>query len=93
MISELGLTQEQVIVYCDNQSAIHLTKHQVYHERSKHIDVKLHFIKDNISKGEVKLEKISTLDNPGDTLTKTLSQTKFKHFLSLVNVVELNQAV
>lgn len=60
IISELGISQEQITVYCDNQSAIHLSKHQVYHERSKHIDVKLHFIRDTISKGEVKLEKIST---------------------------------
>lgn len=54
IISELGLKQEQVVVHCDNQSAIHLSKHQVFHERSKHIDVKLHFVRDVIAKGGVK---------------------------------------
>lgn len=87
IISELGISQEQITIYRDNQSAIHLSKHQVYHERSKHIYVKLH-IRDTISKGEVKLEKISTEDNPADMFTKSLPQTKFKHCLSLINVVE-----
>lgn len=63
MVSELGILQRKVIVHCDNQSAIQLSKKQVYHERSKHIDVRLHFVKDIISKDEVQVEKIDTKDN------------------------------
>ncbi|XP_073121589.1 uncharacterized protein [Henckelia pumila] len=57
MITELGLKKEMVEVHCDNQSTIHLSKHQIFHERSKHIDVKLHIVRDIIAKGEVKVEK------------------------------------
>lgn len=64
--NELGINQGQLVVYCDSQSAIHLTEHQVFHERCKHIDVRLHFVRDVTDKGEIKVEKISTNDNPAD---------------------------
>lgn len=37
MVSELGLNQKEVKIFCDNQSVVHLVKHQMFHERSKHI--------------------------------------------------------
>lgn len=43
---EFGIVQRRVTVFCDNQIAIHLSKHQGYHERTKHIDVKLYFVRD-----------------------------------------------
>lgn len=48
LVQDLGLTQECTTVLCDNQSAIHLTKNQVHHEQTKHIDidVRMHFIRD-----------------------------------------------
>ena len=49
-IEELGIKLEHVIVFCGSPSALHLTKHQVYHERAKHIDVSLHFIHDIVSR-------------------------------------------
>ncbi|XP_073137926.1 secreted RxLR effector protein 161-like [Henckelia pumila] len=87
MLGELGIDQRKITIFCDNQSAIQLSKHQVYHERSKHIDVKLHFVRDVISKGEVILEKIYTEDNPADVMTKALPYPKFKKCLDLVRVV------
>lgn len=88
ILSEFGICQKQISVHCDNQGAIHLAKHQVFHERCKHIDVKLHFVRDITDKGEVRVDKISTLDNPAYMMTKALPQSKFKHCLNLVNVVE-----
>jgi len=55
-------------------------------ERSKHIDVRLNFIRDVIENKSFSIEKISTVDNPADMLTKPLSSAKFKHSLDLVNV-------
>lgn len=84
----MGIHQEGFKVHCDNQSAIHMIKHQVFHERSKHIDVKLHFVRDIINKGLVKVVKISIEDNPADMLTKALPTAKFKLCLDLVNVLD-----
>ena len=44
LVTDLGFKQQEVTVYCDSQNAIHLTKNQVYHSRTKHIDVRFHFV-------------------------------------------------
>ena len=43
---ELGFKEHVVTVHCDSQSAIHLSKNSAFHERTKHIDVRLHFVRD-----------------------------------------------
>ena len=69
---ELQVLKQEVIIYSDSQSAIHLCKNPVFHERSKHIQVKYHFIRDMISQEVFKLEKIPTEFNPSDMGTKIL---------------------
>ncbi|KAH7852964.1 hypothetical protein Vadar_031538 [Vaccinium darrowii] len=86
LVTDLGVEQEHVTVYCDSQSAIHLAKNQVHHSRTKHIDVRFHFIREVIEDGEVLLEKIGTVDNPADMLTKVVTGVKFKHCLDLINM-------
>ncbi|KAE8688065.1 hypothetical protein F3Y22_tig00111002pilonHSYRG00100 [Hibiscus syriacus] len=88
MVEELGLQQKVVTVFCDNQSTIHLTRNQVFHERSKHIDVKLYFVRDVIAKGSIIVKKMPTKENPADMLTKALPAAKFRHCLDLVNSTE-----
>ncbi|XP_071932870.1 uncharacterized protein [Coffea arabica] len=58
----------------------------MYHERTKHIDVKYHFIRDIIAEGKVLIQKINTKDNPADIFTKPLPVYKFKQCLHLVGV-------
>ena len=83
---ELAMYKGKVVVYCDNQSAIHLAKNQSFHERFKHIDVGLHFVRDIIIAGKIGVGKIHIEDNPSDMLTKSLNVTKFNHCLNLVNI-------
>ena len=73
-------------LFCDNQSAIYLTKHQVFHERTKHIDVKYHYIRDVVAQGEIKVCKISTHDNPADMMTNHVHVAKFELSLDLVGI-------
>lgn len=87
IISDFGLIQGSVTINCDSQSALHLAKHMVFHERCKHIDVRHHFVRDIVNKGLVKVIKVSTEDNAADMLTKTLPVAKFKYYLQLVNVL------
>lgn len=86
LLQEMGINQDCISIFCDNQSAIQLTKHQVYHERTKHIDVRLYFIRDIISEGIIKVRKIHTSDNTADTLTKPLPAGKFKLCRDLMKV-------
>ena len=53
------------------------------HERTKHIDVRYHFIRGIVAKGDVKVCKISTHDNPAGMITKHVSVTKFEFMLKL----------
>ncbi|XP_041995848.1 secreted RxLR effector protein 161-like [Salvia splendens] len=64
LVSEFGVVQEGVTVFCDNSGAICLAKHKMFHERSKHIDVRLHFIRDEVESGRVRVKKIDTAHNP-----------------------------
>ncbi|KAE8684117.1 hypothetical protein F3Y22_tig00111151pilonHSYRG00072 [Hibiscus syriacus] len=70
LLGELGIEQKHIKVHCDSQSAIHLAKNQVYHARTKHIDVRYHFVREILEEGGVIIQKIRTTENPADMLTK-----------------------
>nr|CAN77425.1 hypothetical protein VITISV_041980 [Vitis vinifera] len=86
LVKELGIQQGGVELYFDSQSAIYLEKNQVYHPRTKHIDVRFHKISELVSSGELLLEKVHTSENAADMLTKPVTTKKFKHCLNLINV-------
>lgn len=52
MVTELGTKQESVVVYCDSQSIMHLSKNQTHHKRTKYINMKLHFVRLKYQKEE-----------------------------------------
>jgi hypothetical protein len=62
---------------CDIQSAIFLAKNPAYHSNTKHIDVKYHFVRDMVEEKKVLLEKVDTLKNVVDLLTKSMSTEAF----------------
>ena len=71
-LQELGLQQEKYIVYCDSQSAIHLSKNSIFHSRSKHIDVRYHWIRDMLESKKLHLEKVHTSENGSNMFIKVL---------------------
>jgi hypothetical protein len=82
-------TPESTIIYCDNQICIRLSEHPVFHERSKHIEIKYYFIQDKVQEGEVNLEYIPTNEKTIDILTKPLSRIKFAYFQEKMGIVEI----
>lgn len=56
-------------------------KSLMYHERSKYIDIKMHFLRDTITNGKVKVTKVAREDNCADMLTHVLSRDKLEHCL------------
>nr|CAI44659.1 OSJNBa0061C06.9 [Oryza sativa Japonica Group] len=87
LYTELCGVTSCINIFCDSQSAICLTKNQMFHERTKHIDMRYHFIRGVIAEGDVKVCKISTHDNPADMMTKPVPATKFELCSSLVGVI------
>ncbi|KAG8473629.1 hypothetical protein CXB51_036049 [Gossypium anomalum] len=86
LFSELNEILQISTVYCDNQSAIFFMKDQMFHERTKYIIVRYHFVCNIITCGDIVVSKINTHDNPADMMTKSLPITKFEHCLDLVGV-------
>jgi len=81
MIGKMGIVQDCMIVYCDSQSIIHLIDNQIYHVRTKHINIKLHFIRHIIEFGEVRIEKITSKKHSIDLFMKSLPRLRFKRCL------------
>ncbi|KAK9054827.1 hypothetical protein SSX86_025906 [Deinandra increscens subsp. villosa] len=71
-VSELGFNVKCSEVYCDSQGAVQLSKNSVFYDKTKHISVKLHFIRDVIDSKEVAVLQIRTEDNAADMCTKAL---------------------
>ena len=67
-------------VNCDNQAAIKLAKNPIYHARTKHIDIRHHFIREKVNDGLINLNYIQTSENIADIMTKPLSGPKFNDF-------------
>ena len=86
LVAKLSLVQLESILRCDSQSAIHLIKNQSFHEGTKHIDVKFHFIRDVVEQGAIKVEKVITDDNATDMLPKIVLLAKFAHCKDLAGV-------
>eukprot|EP00253_Pinus_taeda_P014357 PITA_14357 len=82
-----GQPLRPLVIYCDNQSCIKLTENPVFHDRSKHIGITYHFIRDYVQKGAVKLEYISTDEQVADILTKALPRGKHVYFRDKMGVV------
>ena len=61
------------VILCDNQSCIEMTQNPVFHDRSKHIEIRYFYIRDMMQKGAIKLQYVSTDEQVTDVLTKPLS--------------------
>ena len=88
-LQELGLNQMEYIVYCDSQSAIDLSKNSMYHARTKHIDVRYHWICEKVENESFHVKKIHTSENPADMLTKIIPKDKFELYKELVGMSSL----
>ena len=76
----MNITIENFVMNVDNQGAINLAKNPVNHQRSKHIDIKYHFLRSQIQTGNLILQYVSTKDNVADIFTKPVSQVKLRKF-------------
>jgi hypothetical protein len=81
LLNELGLhTAMSSVIYGDNQSAIAVTKNGIKGERTKHVDIKYHFVTETVERGDVTLKWIPTGDQQADIFTKALPPPVFGNF-------------
>jgi hypothetical protein len=80
LVGIFGVQMRLTMIYCDNQSCIKLSENPVFHDKSQHIEIRYHFIRDYVQRGAIELQYISTEDQVADILTKALGRGKFIPF-------------
>eukprot|EP00253_Pinus_taeda_P034774 PITA_34774 len=89
MLRSLGQEQEKAtVIFCDNSSAISLSKNSVFHKRTKHIDTRFHYIKELANNGEILPEHCRTQEQVADILTKPLDQKSFEFLRKCLGMTE-----
>ena len=79
--------QKSTLVYCDNVSAVYLSSNPVQHQRTKHVEIDLHFVRERVSTGDVRVLHVPTTSQFADIFTKGLPTSVFAEFRSSLNVV------
>ena len=81
LLSDYGLTQDTMVIYCDNSGAINISKNLVQHSRTKHIEIRYHFIRDLVERKIVDLEYIPTDHQNDDIFPNLLIGASLSHFV------------
>jgi hypothetical protein len=87
-LRDFGYNLSKVPLLCDNESAIHMADNPVEHSRTKHIDIRHHFLRDHQQKGDIEVYHISTENQQADIFTKPLDEKTFCRLRSELNVLD-----
>ena len=77
-----------ILIKCDNTSASNLSKNLIQHSRTKHIDIRHHFLRDNVQNSDISLEFVDTNNQLADIFTKPLNEERLnfiKHDISMID--------
>ena len=86
LAKKVKVQDQVVLVYYDKNSVMQYSNNQVYHERMKHINVKLQFVREEIGKGFV-VANVLTDHKSSNMITKVLPDNKFFHFRDLIQLI------
>ena len=90
-LQDFGIVLNKSTIYCDNTSAINLSKNPINHSRTKHIDIRHHFIRDNIEKDKICLEFVSSEKQLADIFTKPLNENVFINLRRELGITSLKE--
>ena len=89
-LMDYGFQLKKIPILCDNTSAISITENPVHHSRTKHIDIRYHFIREHVLKGDIEMFFVPTDEQVADIFTKALDESTFKRLvleLGMLNLV------
>ena len=90
LLSELGLIVDMPIcLYCDNQAAINMVHNPVHHDRTKHVEIDRHFIKEKLDEGVLKITYVRSSGQLADILTKGVSVVSFVNICSKMRLIDI----
>ncbi|KAJ9538525.1 hypothetical protein OSB04_031258 [Centaurea solstitialis] len=92
LLSDMGAPQKSPTpLWCDNNSAIQIAHNDVFHERTKHIEIDCHFVRQHVVRNTIRLHPISTLDQPADIFTKAHLPGRFRELVTKLNLSHSSQ--
>jgi hypothetical protein len=86
LLSEIASCDYPVVLFNDNQGAQKMTENPLFHKRTKHIDVRHHFVREALANNLVKIVYLPTSEMPADLLTKGLPSVRHNYFVSKLGV-------
>lgn len=90
LLEELGVSNKKTMkMFCDNQSAISIARNPVHHDRTKHVEIDRHFIKEKIEGGIIELLHVPTSLQTADILTKALPRSNFDNLCSKLGLINI----
>jgi hypothetical protein len=87
---DYGVKFDCIPLLCDNESVVKIVTNPVQYKRTKCIDIRHHFLRDHVSKGDLVMESVRTDDQLADIFTKPLDETRFCKLRSEFNVIDLS---
>ena len=87
-LKEYGVNCDRVPLLCDNESAIKIAYNPVQHTRTKHIEIRIHFIRDHVARGDIALSFVSTKKQLADIFTKPLDEARFCYLRNELNIID-----
>ena len=82
----IGKEVDPPMLYVDNKATISLIKNPILHDKSKHIEIRFHYIRECAVRGFIKIDFIQTEEQLGDIFTKSLARVRFKELRSKIGV-------
>ena len=76
-LEDYDIKQSKITIKCDNTSAINLSKNPIQHSRSKHIEIRYHFIRKHVANDDINLEYVNTKNQLADIFIKPLREDRF----------------
>ena len=90
LLSDIGINQTKTPLYCDNQAALALTKNPIKHQKTKHMDIQYHFVRELQASGTISVAYCPTTSMPADIMTKPLSPKKNQQCLELLQIGDMS---
>ena len=88
LVDLFGHEMDSTVIHCDNQSYVKLSENHVFHNKSKHIEIKYHYIRDMVRRKVVHVQYIYTHTQVANFFTKPLSRMKFEYFHEIFGLAE-----
>ena len=90
---DYGVKLSKVPLYCDNTSAINLTKNLIQHSKTKHKEIRHHFVRDHVQKRDCEIQFVKTENQLADLFTKPLARDRFNRIRTELGILDMKNVV